>query len=398
MRLIVVGGGIGGLALAIAAGRRGMGVVLLEQAAAFSEVGAGVQLSPNAVRALEALGVAAATASVSTRPFEIEVRDQASGARLLHTPLGASAEARWGAPYLQAHRADLHAVLLSAARETPNVEIRTGARVACAQAAVEGATIGLEGGERLVASVAVGCDGVRSVVRGFIAPDQSARFTGQVAWRGLAPAAGLDPEFRMPGARVWTGPGRHFVHYPVRGGALINFIAVTEERAWRTESWSEEGSRDVLAQAFAPWPSSVRALIGAAPQVMRWALYDRAPLPRWSQGPLTLLGDAAHPMLPFLAQGAAMALEDAVVLSACLEPSADGREEPSLGLLRYEALRKARTSKVQAWSRRNARLFHLPSSVARTVFGAAATADLIRRRPGAERLDWLYGYDPVAAV
>jgi len=389
MRVIVVGAGLGGLALALGLGRVGIDVLVLEQASAFGEAGAGIQLSPNAVRALRSLGLEERVRGIGFAPQAVEVRDHASGRRRLRTELGDAAQARWRAPYLQVHRADLHALLLDAAGRTGRADFRLGARVAGVEA---GAAV-LEGGERLPADVVVGCDGVRSAVRAALWGDDAARFTGQVAWRGTVPVDRLPPGLVRPMAQVWTGPHRHFVCYPVRGGALINFIAVTEERRWRTESWSEPGDRAALLHAFDGWPGSARALIEGADAVWRWALYDRPPLPRWSKGTITLLGDAAHPMLPFLAQGAAMAIEDAVVLAGALTPG--GPVEAALA--RYEAARRARTARVQAWSRRNAALFHLPGSLAAGAFGAASVLDRIKPGGAAQRFDWLYGYDAAAA-
>ncbi len=387
MHVIVVGAGLGGLALALALARAGIDATAVEQAEAFGEVGAGLQLSPNAMGALRSLGAEEAVRAAGFAPQAAEVRSH-RGALLLKNPLGAAAEARWGAPYLQIHRADLHAILLQAVQEVGRTTLRLGARVA----AVEAGGVVLEGGERLTGDAVIGCDGVRSVVRAALWGEGAARSTGDVAWRGVVPADRLPAGLIAPMAAVWTGPHRHFVHYPVRGGALINFIAVTEEKHWRIESWSEPGDKAALAAEFTGWPPSVQALIAGADSVMRWALYGRPPLPRWSKGSASLLGDAAHPMLPFLAQGAAMAIEDAVVLARCLA-SGEGTE-PSLA--RYEEARRARTAKVQAWSRRNATLFHLPGPATRAAFGGAALIDRVTPGGGAGRFDWLYGYDAAA--
>ena len=389
MRVIVVGAGLGGLALAVALGRVGIETTVLEQASAFGEAGAGLQLSPNAMRALRSLGLEARVRAIGFAPEAAEVREHASGRLLLSNTLGAAAEDRWRAPYLQVHRADLHALLLDAATRVGGATFRLGARVA----GVEAGAVVLHDGERLDADAIVACDGVRSAVRAALWGEGAARFTGQVAWRGTVAADRVAPGLVKPMAQVWTGPSRHFVCYPVRGGALINFIAVTEERRWRTESWSEPGDKAALLQAFEGWPETARALIDSADAVWRWALYDRPPLPRWSRGTTTLLGDAAHPMLPFLAQGAAMAIEDAVVLGDAL--ALGGPVEAALA--RYEAARRARTAKVQAWSRRNATLFHLPAPLAAGAFGAASVLDRIKSGGGAARFDWLYGYNAAAA-
>ena len=387
MRVIIAGGGIGGLGAALALRRRGLAVTVLEQASALGEAGAGIQLGPNAVRVLEGWGIGAAVRAAAFRPLAAEVRDHVSGRLLLRTTLGEAAQRRWGAPYLQVHRADLQAILLDALSAEGGSELRLDARVVAVAQSAEEVTAALATGERVQGSALVGADGVRSAVQEALFGPSPARFTGQVAWRGLVEASRLPPGLISPVAAVWAGGGRHFVHYPVRGGALVNFVGVVE-RDWREESWTAPGNAGELAAEFSGWPASVTALIAAAGPAWRWALFDRPPLARWSVGRATLLGDAAHPMLPFLAQGAAMAIEDAEALARLL---AEG-EEVSAALTAYEGARRSRTRKVQAWSRRNARLFHLPPVVAGAAFGAAGALDRVRGRTGAERFDWLYGY------
>ena len=383
MAVIIVGGGLGGMTLALALHRRGLGATVVEQADAFGEVGAGIQLSPNATRCLFALGLEDQIRAIGFAPQTVEVRDHASNRLLLRNALGPAAEQRWGAPYLTAHRADLHRLLTSAVQD--NAVLKLGSAV------VEAATasVRLLSGEQLHGEAVIGCDGVRSVVRNLIGAENP-RFTGQVAWRFTVPWKGAPP----PTVRVWTGPLQHFVCYPIRGGALMNVVAVTEEMDWRVESWSEPGDKLALLNAFAGWPGEALAMIAAAEDVHRWALYDHPPLRRWSSGASTLLGDAAHPMLPFLAQGAAMAIEDAVVLAGALAASRNTSE----AFLRYERLRRPRTAKAQAWSSRNARLFHLPSPLATAAFSAAAILDSIMPGGSARRFDWLYGYDANTAA
>jgi salicylate hydroxylase len=384
LHVIVVGGGIGGMTSALALARRGIAATVVEQAQAFGETGAGVQLSPNATRTLFALGLEAEVRAIGFAPEAAEVRDHASGRLLLRNVLGEAAVRRWAAPYLTAHRADLHAVLTSAARAA-GVEMRLGAPVAALE--VDG--VRLADGERLAADAVIGGDGVRSTVRLALFGPDAPRFTGHVAWRFAVPIEGP----ASATVRVWTGPDRHFVAYPVRGGALMNVVAVTEEADWRRESWSEPGDKAALLAAFQGWPAETLALIGAAESVFRWALYDRAPMARWSVGAATLLGDAAHPTPPFLAQGAAMAIEDAMVLARCLSTG----DPVEASLRRYELARRARTAKAQGWSRRNGVLFHLPGAAAAAVFGAASALDAITPGGGAARFDWLYGYDAATA-
>lgn len=383
MKVIVAGAGIGGLTLASALARRGMQVVVVERAAGIEPVGAGLQLGPNAVRVLMALGLEAELMAASVGPVRAEVRDAATGRVLVANRLGEDAVARWGAPYRVMSRAALQGLLLAAVRSAPGVELRLGEAVEAVDA--DAGAVRLSGGGAARGDAVVGCDGLHSAVRAALWGEDSPHFTGQIAWRGLA---------RMPDTgdaevEVWTGPSRHFVRYPIAAG-LVNMVAVTEAAADDRESWDSEGEAGRLAVAFADWPAKVRETIAAVERPWRSALYDRAPMTRWTRCRATLLGDAAHPMLPFLAQGAGMAIEDAWVLAKRLAETPD----PPEALRRYEADRLARTAKVQGWSSRNARLFHLPSALAGGVFGAAKLLDRARGAAPEARFDWLYGWAP----
>ncbi len=385
LRVLLVGGGIGGLTAAVALARRGLRPVVLEQAEAFAEVGAGLQLAPNATGRLFALGLEHEIRAAGFAPERVEIRDSQGGATLMTTPLGAEAERRWGAPYLQLHRADLHAVLREAA-ERAGVELRSGARLQALEQDTAGVRAQLASGETVEGDVLIGADGVHSGVRSLLFGPTPARFTGQVAWRGLVPIERLKPGLIPPLAQVWTGEGRHFLHYMVRGGTLVNFVGVVDGQAWSPETWSELGERDQLAADFPNWPEPVQALIGAVDHCWRWAIHDRPPLERWSRGRVSLLGDAAHPTPPFLAQGAGMAIEDACVLARNLYEISDA----SAALAAYESARRPRAARVRAWARRNGRLFHLPRGLRHGVFlGARLTAPT--PAASARRLDWLYG-------
>jgi salicylate hydroxylase len=381
LRVVIVGAGVGGLTAALLLRATGARVTVLEQADALTEAGAGLQISPNASRILIGLGLEPALRAVACEPGKIELADGVSGRPMLQASL-AGAEARWGAPYLHLHRADLQRILVDA---LAGVELRLDARVAAVDA--EAGTVRLEGGETVPGDVVIGADGLRSAVRTALLGADAPRFTGQTAWRGLVPADKAPAALRTPAARAWLGPGRHFVSYPVRGGALVNFVGIVE-RDWRLESWREAGDPADLARDFAGWTPPIRALIANVETAWTWALFDRAPLPRWSKGRATLLGDAAHPMLPFLAQGAAMAIEDATALARHLAsgPSVEA------ALRGYEAERLPRATRVQAASRRNATLFHLPGPAARTAFGLAGLKDRLDPSGGLQRFDWLYGY------
>jgi salicylate hydroxylase len=392
LHVILVGSGIGGLVAALALSDRGVEVTLLEQAAAIEAVGAGLQLSANATGLLFRLGLEGPLRAVACAPEAVEVRDHATGALNLRTRLGALGDARWGAPYLQIHRADLQSLLLHAAASSGQIDIRLGAKVETIDQDEARAYVRLQGGETVAADAVIGCDGIHSTVRGALWGEQAARFVGQAAWRGLAPADRLPAGAVASIAGVWTGADRHFVHYPVRGGALINVVGVVEQRRWRAESWTAEADRSLFAADFQGWPAPIPQLIAAVETPWLFAIHDRAPLPHWSKGRISLLGDAAHPAPPFLAQGAAMAIEDGEALARHVATAAD----IAAALRSYEDERKARTARVQAWSRRNARLFHLPSLASRGLFGVVAQVDRLKRTAPEARLDWLYGYRPPA--
>lgn len=384
MRVVLAGAGVGGLTAAAALGAKAE-VLVLEQAPGLAEVGAGLQLSPNASRVLRRLGMGPDLEAIGFEPQAIEVRDAASGALMLRQALGPAARERWGAPYLHVHRADLQALL--AARAGAAATLRLAARVEGVEQDAARVRLRLADGEAVEADAAIGCDGLRSAVREALWGAGRPRFTGMTAWRGTVETARLPQGLIAPIAAVWTGRGRHFVHYYVRGGAAVNFVGVVEGGGWRSESWSERGDRAELAKDFAGWPEPVQALIEAAPDAWRWALFDRPPLPRWSQGRVSLLGDAAHPMSPAFAQGAAQAIEDGEAVARHLLSGA-GVEA---SLKAYEAERLQRTARVQALSRRNAKLFHMGQTARLLFAGEAAWARLAgAARPA--RLDWLYGY------
>lgn len=341
----IVGAGIGGLCAALALARNGVSVQVFEQAPEMAEVGAGLQLSPNAMKVLIALGLETELRSVSFEPENAVIRDGLSGRVNVSVPLRHAAVTQFGAPYLHIHRADLHRMLRNAAAQA-GVTFQLGTRV-------EG--YGAHGFNGLpAADVSIAADGVRSATSLQMNPKHPAQFTGQVAWRGAVPAADVPIGLIPADATVWAGPGKHVVTYYVRGGTLINFVAVEERDEWADAHWTTRGDIAQLRTVFSGWHSTVETLLGAATEANIWALYDKPELSRWSDGTVCLLGDACHPTLPFLAQGAAMAIEDSFVLSTCMKKSGDVRT----ALQRYEALRKPRTTMLQDKARKNAALFH----------------------------------------
>lgn len=379
-RIIVAGAGLGGLSLALSLARLGLSVTVLEQARELGEVGAGVQVSANGSRVLHRLGLAEHLDKVAFTPDRGEIRHWRTGATLSTRPLGQASLERFGYPYYHLHRADLHEVLAGAVRAAAPGAIRLGRRVTGFAQDEERVTVATAGGETFEGDVLVGADGIHSTVRaGLFGPD-APRFTGCVAWRATVPTASLPGGHVRPVASNWIGRGGHFVHYYVRAGTLVNCVGVVEREAWLAESWSAEGDRNDFLADFREWHEAVRLLIRSAERCFRWGLFDREPMPRWSEGRVTLLGDACHPMLPFMAQGAVMAIEDAYVLAGCLAAAGPAC---AAALERYEILRRERTAEVQRLSRGNIAFFH------------NADVDDLQARLDRHREAhlWLYGHD-----
>ena len=369
---------------------------MLEQAERLEETGAGIQLSPNAVRTLIDLGLADRLRLLAVAPMALRVVNAASGRELLHMPLGEDAEARYGAPYWVIHRGDLQAALVAAIGRRLEVTLRLGMRVEDFVAHPNGVTVSARGSagateERGCALVAA--DGLWSMARKRLGHGAPPRFAGRTAWRGLIPAREVPPEFRLPLVQLWLGRDAHLVHYPVKAGGAINVVVITGD-SWSAPGWSEPASRADLIPRLAAeaWAPPARALIGLPEAWLKWALYDRRPLRRWSRGPVALLGDAAHPMLPYLAQGAAMAIEDAAVVAQCL---AQNPHDAAGALETYCAVRRARTRKVQRLAARNGALYHLAGM-------RGVLRDAAMRTMGGRHLlrhyDWIYDWRPPRAL
>lgn len=390
---LIAGAGIAGLAAALGFARAGWQAELFEKAAALGEVGAGLQLSPNACKVLDRLGVLPDIRARASTPAAAEMRDGLTGELIYRVALAADAEARWGAPYLHVHRADLLDVLAGAASQA-GVRLELGRAAAGAVTRPDGVALHFADGMVRQGDVVIGADGIRSALRSMVGHAEAPRFSGQVAWRGLVPAAALPEGVLPPGVTVWTGAGRHLVTYRVREGRLINFVAVIERAEWAEEGWSVPGDPDELRAAFAGWAAPARALLAAVTDCFLWGLFDRPEQVRWTRERVALIGDAAHPMLPFLAQGAAMAIEDGATL---LRHLASPDDVPA-ALAAYEDERWPRVTRVLQRARANGRLFHQPAGVARSVMHGLMGA-VTRGAPqlAVGQLDWLYGHDATTA-
>jgi salicylate hydroxylase len=392
-KVLIAGGGIGGITALLALRQRGIAAELFEQATAFGQVGAGLQVSGNATRVLRVLGLGAALARVAYYPQGRDYRAWDNGDRLYYTPLGERAEAHFGAPYYTAHRADLLDVLLGGL-ETGSFHL--GSRIERFDQDDASVTISLADGSTATGDILIGADGIHSTVRGQMFGTELPRYTGNVAWRGLVPAERVAHLDVAKVAGVWMGPNRSIVQYYIAAGKTFNWIGISRSEQPARESWLAEGRiEDALAE-YAGWHDTIRTIIAATPRVLRQALYDREPLPDWRVGRVVLLGDAAHPMMPFYAQGAAQSIEDAYVLAGCLAANPD---QPVAALERYVKLRQPRTAWMQGLARREEELYQMSDASEIAARNARMRANRIPETaifpPEQERL---YGYDAEAVL
>jgi salicylate hydroxylase len=381
--VLIAGGGIGGLSAAIALARQGIASAVLERSDFAEEAGAGIQLGPNATRALRDLGALDAVEPQAFRPEALAIFDGLSGKRLTSVPLGTAIERRYGAPYLTLHRADLHAALLSVARSHDLIELHPRFTVAEIGQQPGGVTVRSAAGDHAEGAALIGADGLWSSVRKVVEPQSALRFAGATASRALVARDQVPSPMDAPIVGLWLGPRAHLVHYPVQGGRRLNIVAVTAGGPER-QGWNAETDRDILHAAYASWCKESKTSLESAGGWRSWSLYRLAALPRWSQDRIALLGDAAHPVLPYMAQGAALAVEDAATLAESITATPG---EIAAALLRYQSLRQARATRVQRQSRRYGRLYHLggPLRLARNL--------MLKRRSeetSLRRLDWLY--------
>jgi len=384
----IVGGGIGGLTAALALLHRGFDVTVYEQAPVLQEVGAGLQISPNGVRVLAALGMEKELMDIAFVPEGKEIRLWSTGDTWKLFDLGQESVERYGFPYVTAHRNDLHQLLRRAVEALKPDAIRLGHRSTGAELRAGGATVSFDGHPSAVHDVVIGADGVHSKLREQLFGSGPAKFTGLVAWRGVIPMERLPQRLRRPIGTNWVGPGGHVIHYPIRRGELMNFTSVVERRDWQVESWAEPGTNAEYHADYPGWHEDVHAYIEAIPQPFKWAMIARPPMQEWVRGRVALIGDACHPSLPFLAQGAVMALEDACILGRAFEEF-DTVEE---ALDRYQRARVPRTTRAVNGAIANAERFHNPQ-LADKAGAQRYVDDQWEPAKVVDRYEWLFRYD-----
>jgi salicylate hydroxylase len=388
----IIGGGIGGLTAALALLKRGIDVEVYEQSNLLKEVGAGVQIGSNGTRVLFALGLKEALHRVQVVPARREIRHWRTGETWNWFELGATSAERFGTPHLMLHRGDLLAVLAESVQRLKTSAVTLGKRCIVVEQTTDHAEVRFADGDVRKFPFVIGADGIHSQVRASMFGADRPEFTGCVAWRGLVAMDRLPPHLaRMVGTN-WLGPLGHVLHYPVRRGEMMNFISIVERDDWQAESWTIEGTTGELANDLRHWHGDVHALIDGLDAAYKWALMVRGPMARWSRGRITLLGDACHPTLPFLGQGAVMAIEDAYVVAACIEKYF---ADPVMALLRYEDIRRERTAAVVRKAHENRSQIFSPALADENVVAISVARDWQQARLR-ERMDWLYTYDATA--
>ena len=391
-RIAIIGGGIGGLTAAVALQARGIEADVFEQSAKISEIGAGVALTPNAMKAYRAIGLDAEIAAIGYEADYQTVRSWNSGSVISRVPRKGAYTREFGAPYLTMHRADLIEVLH---RQLPDRVIHLGARCTEVEAGDVGAKVRFADGRQIEADVVIGADGIHSAVRKSLFGATAPRFTGCACWRGLVPFDAFPPGIVSRDGTMYMGPRSHIIYYLVRGGELVNFVAHIDSD-WTGELWTQECDRSEVIETYAGWHEPLLRLLASAERYYKWALYDRDPLDRWSKGRATLLGDLAHAMLPYIGQGACMAIEDGYVLAAAIAQMPD---ELGNALQHYERLRLPRTRRAVLSARARGEEMHLTSPWAQLKRNVKMA---LHRRLGGDKtgiqLGSFYDYDVAEAM
>jgi len=365
-----------------------------EQSAEIKEVGAGIQISQNGTRVLDALGLREALARIEVISPRREVRHWKTGETLEWFDLGESLAEYCGARHVMLHRGDLHRVLADAVQDIKPSAIKLGKRCVGLTPCGEYAEIQFEAGETVCAGAVIGADGIHSKVRECLFGSDNPEFIGCMTWRGLVSMERLPSQISRTVATNWLGPNGHVLHYPVRRGELMNFVSTIERNDWQVESWVVEGTTVELVRDFRGWHPDVQAIIQNVETPLKWALMTRRPMNCWTEGQVTLLGDACHPTLPFLGQGAVMAIEDGYVVAACLKKySADATH----AFARYEEIRRERTAAVVRKAHEIRRWAFTPALADENACAVPVEREW-RLEPVAERLDWLYAYDATAVA